>query len=187
MVKEFESNSGLILNSYGNDKSGIFITCYTADKHFLHFSILLYYCSFILIQAGAYNELYAVFLCHFNGPVVKHARTERSQFEHLIVSDLVKLVRCGNDPGICGVYTVNIGVDLTVICMKSSGQCYGGGIGASASQCGLVIILGDSLETGDDHDLVLLQLVADTLAVDTLKTGISVYGCGVHGYLECVQ
>ena len=74
VIEEFKSDTGLVLKTANCDKRGIFVAGNTADKHFFHFSILLYYCSFIRIQTGAYNKLYAVFFRHFNGAVVKNSR-----------------------------------------------------------------------------------------------------------------
>ena len=60
----------------------------------------------------------------------------------------------------------NQGVNLAGVCMESRRKRHRGSIGTAASQSRYVIVLVDSLKTGDDYDLSGIQFMADALGID---------------------
>ena len=53
----------------------------------------------------------------------------RSQLQHLVISDLIQLLRRGHLAGVSGVNAVHIGVDLALVCPQRRSQRHGGGVG----------------------------------------------------------
>ena len=118
---------------------------------------------------------------------MEHARAQGRQVEHLVVGDLVQLAGLRHYPRVCRVHAVHVCVNLTLVRVEGRRQGYRRGVGAAASQGRVVVVFIHSLETGDDDDAPVLQLVHDAVRVDALQAGVSMHPGGVHRYLEGVQ
>ena len=99
---------------------------------------------------------------------MQYACTQSRKIQHLIISYLRQLARLLYHTGIGGIYAIHIGIYLTGISLKRCSQRYCRGIGTTAAQRGIIAILVDTLETGNDNDLLLIQLMTDTLGIDPL-------------------
>ena len=83
-------------------------------------------------------------------------RAEAGQFEHLIVGDLVELLRGGDDARVGGIDAIHIGVNLAQVCLERRGQGDGCQIRAAAAQGGNLTLDGLALEAGDDDNAALV-------------------------------
>ena len=109
------------------------------------------------------------------------------QFKHLIVCDFFHFLCVWNHTRICCVYTLYIGVDLAGICMQGCCQCNSSGIRTSTSQSCDIVVFINTLKTSNDNDLTLLQLIENTLGIDTFEFCIAICRSCMHNYLKCIQ
>ena len=102
----------------------------------------------------------------------------RRQLQHLLVGDEVQLAGLGHDARVGGVDAVHVGVDLADLGAQGGRQSHRGGVGAAAAQRGHVLVGGDALEAGDQHDLVLVEGLADAVGPDVEDLGLGVHRVG---------
>lgn len=110
--EDFERDSGLVGHPDDRNAGHVVITRHPSDEHLFHFDSLLNLGAGVLGVAGEHLQVDIVFFRHLHRAVVEHPRAERRELEHLIVGDLVELVRAGNEPRVGGVHAVDVGIDL---------------------------------------------------------------------------
>ena len=111
-------------------------------------------------------------------PRHQHLRAGCRQLEHLLERHRVELARLRHDPGVSAEDAVDVGVDLADVCVERSGHRDGRRVGAATTQRGRVGGRGDALEAGDDHDLSLLERLADAARADLDDPGLAVARVG---------
>ena len=92
--------------------------------------------SWVVVQAGAHFEDDAEFLGELDRARLHDLGAEAGQFEHLVVGNLVQLLRVGHDARIGGVDAVHVRVNLAEIRLQRGGQGDGGEVRAAAAQRG---------------------------------------------------
>ena len=92
----------------------------------------------------------------------QHLGAARGHLEHLLEGDGVQPAGVGHDARVGGEDAVDVGVDLADVGLQRRGQRDRGGVRTAAAQRGDVLgVLADALESGDQHDLALVEGVAD--------------------------
>ena len=114
---------------------------------------------------------------------MEHLGALAGKLQHLVVGDLLQLLRLGNHPRVCGVHAVHVGVNLAKVRPEGRRQGNGAGVGPAPAQGGDVAVAVHALEAGDDHNPVLVQLCPDALGVDLLDPGVGVDGGGLDAHL----
>ena len=74
--------------------------------------------------------------------------------------DLVQLARVGDDARVGRVHALDVGVDLAHVGAERGRERDRGRVGAAAAERRDVVVGGDALEAGDDHDLAGLERLA---------------------------
>ena len=98
--------------------------------------------------------------------------------EHLLVRDRRQLPGVRHDSRICREDAGNVGVDLARG-TEGRGECDGGRVGAPAAERGHVHrVAGESLEAGDEDDLVLVESILHAIASDLANLGLHVSAVG---------
>jgi hypothetical protein len=82
-----------------------------------------------------------------------------------------------------GIDTIDIGINLALICLERRGQCNGCGIGPAAPKRGDVAVLIHALETRHDHDLALRKIRPDILVLDSVYPRLVVGAVGADMHL----
>ena len=129
-------------------------------------------------ERAADVDRHAVLLGELDRPGVHHPRPEAGQLEHLVVADPVDLAGLGDDAGVGRVDAVHVGVDLAGVGPEHRGQGHRRRVGAAPAERRDVVVLVDTLEPGDDHDLALAQSLGDPLGRDVPDPGLGVEAVG---------
>ncbi len=88
----------------------------------------------------------------------EHLRPAGRHLQHLLVGDLLELLRIADDARVGGEDPVHVGVDLADIGLQRRGQRDRGGIGTTAPQRGdIFAVLADALETRHQDDGALVE------------------------------
>src|SRR5690348_10781622 len=120
----------------------------------------------------------------FDAPEVEDLGPGGGQFQHLLAGDAIDLLRRQNDPGVRGVDTIDVCVDLADVGLEGCGQCHGRRVRTAAAECGdLVGGTGHALETGNNGDVALVQGGADAVRVDVDDPGFAVDAVRDHAGL----
>ena len=90
-----------------------------------------------------------------------HPGAGRGHLEHLLVGDPRQLQRVGDDAGVGGEHAFDVGVDLARSSERRR-KCDRSRVGAAAAERRHLEIRRDALESGDEHDLVLVELGMET-------------------------
>ena len=111
----------------------------------------------------------------FHAPQHQDLRATGREFEHLLEGDGVELLGVGDDARIGGVHAVDVGVYLADVGLEGRRQRDGGGVGATATEGGDVLgVLRDTLESGDQHDLAVVERATDAARRDVDDLGLAV-------------
>ena len=109
------------------------------------------------------------------------------QLQHLVVGDLVQLVRVRHNAWVGGVDAVHVGVNFTFVRLHRRRNGHRAGVAAAAAEGGDVVVAVDALEACDDDDVLLVQLVLQALGVDLFDAGVAVGGLGQKARLPAGQ
>ena len=116
-----------------------------------------------------------------------HTRAERGKLKHLVIGDLIHLVRARHQPRVCGINAVHISIDLAKVGVERRSQRNRARVRAAPAQRGDVVIPVDPLETRYDYDVAFGKLVVDPLLVDPADTGRAVGRVGQETCLPAGQ
>ena len=108
-----------------------------------------------------------IFFTKFNCSRVHHTGSEARHLEHLIITDLVHFYSFFIYSRIACVNSVNISVNFTFLSSECRCQCDGGCIRAASTKCGNIIVFVDALESSYDNNFALIQLIVNSLCVNT--------------------
>jgi len=100
------------------------------------------------------------------------------QFEHFVIGNLGKLLRGRHDPGIGGVDTIDVGVDLAEIGLEGGGEGDGGEVGSATAEGGDLAIVGLALKTGDDHNIAGIEELMDLGGGNVADLGLGMDAIG---------
>src|SRR5215204_3098545 len=115
----------------------------------------------------------------FDTTQVQDLCPRRCHLEHLLITDVRNATGAGHDPRVGGEHSVRIGVDLAIVGTQGCGERDRGRVGCPAAQGGDVLcVLGDALEAGDDHDVVLVKGLGDPAGGDVDDAGVAVSSGG---------
>ena len=84
----------------------------------------------------------------------------------------------GDNSGIGGIDSIDIGVDLALIGLDRCGNGYCRGIGATTSQRGDVAVLIHTLEARDNDHSTCIQITPHPFAIDINNTSLVVCAIG---------
>ena len=169
----------MVRNLNNRNTGYVIVHCDALNQHFLHFANLLDFgARYITVDARANFQFHRIFFSHLNRTVVQNVGTAGCQLQHFIIGDLIQLVCMRYDARVGGINTINVGVDLALVSFHSCSDCYRTCIASAASECGDIVVAVDSLESCNNDDIFLVQLVLQTLGVDLLDTGILMGGFG---------
>ncbi len=97
------------------------------------------------------------FLRELHRPILNNFSPQTGQFQHLIIAYLIKFNGGRNNPGIGGIYTVNIGKYLTDLRFQYGGQSNSGGVRPPPSQSGNIVLEIITLKPGYHHNLIFFE------------------------------
>ena len=138
------------------------------------FDNLLDFCTGISAETGQHFQIDVIPLGHLHRAVVEDLGAQAGQLQHLVKGDLLQLFCPCNTAGIGSIYTIHIGVDLAQVRVERGGQRHRRGVRTAPAQSGNVVILVNALETGDQHNLSLIQFFLDALGAHSLDSGVTV-------------
>ena len=129
-----------------------------SDDRALHGVIFLSHPGAVVVgEARAHVDGDVVLARVLDGAHGEDLRAGGGHLEHLVVGDVVDLARLGDQARVGGVDAVDVRVDLADVGVQGVGQGHGGGVGAAAAERRDVLLGGDALEAGDEHDLALVH------------------------------
>ena len=109
-------------------------------------------------------------MAHGHGyrPGLQHLGTKGRHLQHLLKGDAVELLRLRGNPRVCGVDTVDVGVDITAVrlqgCRKRHSRC----IRAAAAKRRHPPVGSNALKAGDNGHLTTSKALAHQRAVDAV-------------------
>ena len=132
-----------------------------------------------LVAQGVPNvDLDAVPSSVLHAPELEDPRAGGRELEHLLVGDVVDLAGLGVRSGVGGEDAVDVGVDLAHVGAEGGGHRDGGGVRAPAAERRDVVVGGQALEPGEDHDVAGVEGLLDPLRADLDDPGLAVLGVG---------
>ena len=141
-------------------------------------------CSLAVMSSIAHMNGNVIFLGKFHGPCLKDTSAEARQLQHLVIADAVDLAGVFHNSRVGRVNAVHVGEVLADIRVQDSANGDEGGVGAAASQCGVVALGRHALEAGNNDDLAFFELLENTLLVDRLNASLGKGGIGQQAYLS---
>ena len=118
-----------------------------------------------LVEARAHEDAHVVHHAELDRAHLQHLRAERSEFQHLLIGDLVEALGARHHPRVGGVDAVHVGVDVAARGLDRGRDRDRRGIGAAAAERGDAAgVLVQALEAGDHRDLAALLEAGDQLA-----------------------
>ena len=113
-----------------------------------------------------------------HAPELEDPRAGGRELEHLLVGDVVDLAGLGVGSGVGGEDAVDVGVDLAHVGAEGGRHRDGGGVRAPAAERRDVVVGGQALEPGEDHDVAGVEGLLDPLRADLDDPGLAVLGVG---------
>ena len=124
------------------------------------------------------SKIDAKFLRKLDGARLHDLRAARGHLEHLVVADLVDLLRVRHDARIAGIDAIHVRKDLANVGLDRRGDGDRGEIAAAAAERGDAAIGRLALEAGDDDDVAVLEMLVNLLGRDVgdLRLGMHAVG-----------
>ena len=105
---------------------------------------------------------------------LQHARAGGGHLEHLVEGDDVELAGVGHDARVGAEHAGDVGVDLALVGADGGRERDGGGVRAAAAERRDVLGGAHALESGDQHNGVLVERRADAIGADFEDAGLRV-------------
>ena len=105
------------------------------------------------------------------------------KLEHVVIGNLVELLRARADAGVGGVDAVDVGIDLAHVSFDAPRHGDRRGVGTAAAERGHVVVVVDALEPGDDGDDALVHRVHDAVAAHAHDLRLVVRAVGADARL----
>src|SRR3989338_9397004 len=95
-----------------------------------------------------------------------HLRTQTRKLEYFIVRHLIEFSRKRDLSWISRIDSINVGKNVTPVCLHNCSQSHSRCIRTTASQSGNVFIRIDTLKPSDNDDCAFVQFFLYTMSVD---------------------
>ena len=114
--EQLKGNARTVRNLNDRNSNNVVVHRDALNQHFFHFANLLDFgARHIAVDARAYFQFYRIFFGHLHRPVVQDVGAAGGQLQHLVVGDLVQLVRVRHNAWVGGVDAVHVGVNFTFV------------------------------------------------------------------------
>jgi hypothetical protein len=141
----------------------------------------------IFFKRRQHAQLHLVAHGKLDGPGLEHLGPERRKLQHFLEGDLVELSGLVLDPGVGGVDTIHVRIDVAAFRAKGGGKGDGGRVRSAPAQRGDAALGADALETRDYGDLeALFELLVDRVGADFLDPRGRVGRGGFHRHLPAL-
>ena len=97
---------------------------------------------------------------------MQNTRTQRREFEHFVVTDLVELARGVNLVGIGCIDAVDVGINFAFFGLERGREGNCGGVLTTAAKSCDILVLVNALKARDNHDIFFAELALQPLLVD---------------------
>ena len=120
------------------------------------------------------SQVNIIFASKLHSPQLKNLGTLAGHFQHLFKGNPIQAARILNHPGVGGVDTVHIGINLALIGFQSRRQGHRRGIRAATAERGDITLVITALKTSDHDHSSLAQIVQNALGANVGDSSLSV-------------
>ena len=136
-----------------------------------------------VLEGRAAMDAHVVVACVLDRAQLQHAGARGGHLEHLLERENGQLARLGNDARVGAEDARHVGVDLADVGADRRGERDRGGVRAPAAERRDVARGADALESGHEHDAVLVERVADAIGAHVEDAGLRMRRVGHNARL----
>ena len=162
---------------YATNQEILFFHCISLPNH----------CAWFVGKGGTNMNRNVEIHTHLHGARLHYACTQTGHLQHFIIGNLLHPACIRHQARVCGVYAVNVGINLAGVSLQGTGQSHSGGIGTATAQGYRIALLVSTLETCHNHNLALFQLLADTGWLNIHNLALGMHGVGAHAHHRAGQ